>query len=243
MPHSSPICFLTSSPCVEGRNALNPANGFMQSLTAALPADPVCVYIASSPDNYKANDFYSTLMRESFEASGITFSDYIVLDRRNAAAAPALIRSAQLLILAGGHVPTQNAFFHDLHLKELLSTYHGVIIGTSAGTMNAASIVYVQPEEPGEGIDPSFVRFSPGLGLTDIMVIPHYQMIHDYTLDGLRLFEDITYPDSDGRCFYALVDGSYLYVHNSCTELRGEAYTIRDRRVTKITNVGDVLCL
>ena len=41
-------------------------------------------------------------MRESFESSGISFSEYTVLDWRNAAAAPALVRSAQLLILGGG---------------------------------------------------------------------------------------------------------------------------------------------
>ena len=67
----------------------------------------------------------------------------------------------------------------------------------------------MQPEEPGES-DPEFVRFAPGLGLAYANICPHYQKVKDMILDGKRLFEDITYPDSDGNCFFALPDGSYV---------------------------------
>lgn len=42
------------------------------------------------------------------------------------------------------------------------------------------------------------------------MILPHYQDIKDDILDGKRLFEDITYPDSYDKEFYALTDGSNL---------------------------------
>ena len=77
-------------------------------------------------------------------------------------------------------------------------------MGISAGSMNLADMAYIQPEEEGEGVDPDFVRFAPGLGLTDVNVLPHYQKCKDDILDGLRLFEDITYPDSRGNTFFAL---------------------------------------
>ena len=48
-----------------------------------------------------------------------------------------------LIILAGGHVPTQNRYFQEINLKSLLKNYQGVILGISAGTMNSAETVAV----------------------------------------------------------------------------------------------------
>jgi len=45
-----------------------------------------------------------------------------------------------VVILAGGHAPTQNAFFHKIKLKELLKIFDGIVIGISAGTMNCADV-------------------------------------------------------------------------------------------------------
>ena len=109
----------------------------------------------------------------------------------------------------------------------LLQEYDGVVMGISAGTMNSAEIVYVQPEEPGES-DPDFPRFAPGLGLTNANVCPHYQKVKDNILDGKRLFEDITYADSMGHTFFALPDGSYILRDADGETLFGEAYRIRN---------------
>ena len=70
-----------------------------------------------------------------------------------------------------------------------------------------------------------------------------YQMVKDDILDGLRLFEDITYADSIGRRFYALPDGSYLYIKDGVQQLYGEAYLIEDGSFRQISRVGDVLPL
>ena len=90
---------------------------------------------------------------------------------------------------------------------------------------------------------PPFPRFAPGLGLTDVNVLPHYQKVKDNILDGLRLFEDITYADSWGECFYAFVDGTYLLIENGQTTLYGEAYRLSDGRMEQISQVGDVLTM
>ena len=89
----------------------------------------------------------------------------------------------------------------------------------------------------------SFILERIPLGLTATMVLPHSQMVKDDVLDGLRVFEDITYPDSVGRSFYALVDGSYLFLHDGVEELRGEAYLIRDGNLQQISAVGERLSL
>ncbi len=51
----------------------------------------------------------------------------------------------------------------------------------------------------GESIDKEYERFLSGLGITKLMILPHYQDIKNDILDDRRLFEDITYPDSYGR--------------------------------------------
>ena len=107
--------------------------------------------------------------------------------------------------------------------------------------MNLADMAYIQPEEEGEGVDPDFVRFAPGLGLTDVNVLPHYQKCKDDILDGLRLFEDITYPDSRGNTFFVLPDGSYFFQNEEMLLLFGEGYVLRDGVLTPLTRSGDCL--
>lgn len=237
------ILFLTSSPCIPGadRAILNPANGFVDRLRASLPPRPRCLFVASSPDDPEKTDYYANDMRMAFEEAGMPFGQLGVLDGRNAVEAEALIRASDFIILAGGHVPTQNALFQQLGLASLLERYDGVIMGVSAGSMNAASTVYVQPEWEGESIDPAFRRFVPGLGLTDVQLLPHYQQVKDWLLDGRRLFEDITYPDSMGRAFYAMVDGSYLFSTGGMQRIFGECYRIADGAIRQVCALDGVL--
>ena len=238
------ILFLTSSPCVPNadRAVLNPANGFVERLQSVLPTNPKCLFICSDPDRPDLTDRFGLEMAGAFAEAGMEFKEFTTLDRRNDENAQALIWESDLIILAGGHVPTQNAYFQEIGLAELLENYQGVLMGISAGTMNCAWQVYMQPEEPGESA-PEFQRFSTGLGLTDINVLPHYQQVKDDILDGLRLFEDITYADSMDRCFLAMVDGSYIYNDGEGELLFGEAYTIEDGVLEQLSQENDVTVL
>lgn len=221
--------FLTSSPFIEGadRAILSNANHFIDRIREALPPFPRCLYICSSPDRRDFNCRFGADIFISFAEAGIPFSSYQVLDAFNADRAGELVMDSDLIVLAGGHVPTQNAFFQEIGLREILEDYHGVVMGISAGTMNCADVVYVQPEEEGES-DPDFERFAPGLGLTEVNVCPHYQKVKDDVLDGLRLFEDITYADSMDHCFFALPDGSYFYQDDETLLLCGKAWRIQN---------------
>ena len=111
---------------------------------------------------------------------------------------------------------------------EKIQNFDGIIIGISAGTMNSADVVYAQPELPGESEDPEYQRCLRGLDLTKTMILPHYQMVKDSMLDGKRLYEDITYPDSMDREFLILPDGSYLMCIDGKETVCGEAWLLKD---------------
>lgn len=234
-------CFLTSDPILD--DVVNPANGLVTELRKALPNRSNALYIASDPADFARTDFYGVIQKKCFENSGFSFQNFRILDNRNREQTAQLISESDFIILAGGHVPTQNQFFQEIQLNPILKVFDGILLGISAGTMNSAETVYVHPEKEGEAVNETFQRFRPGLGLTERMVIPHYQIIKDDVLDGLRVFEDIAYPDSMGRAFYALVDGSYILSCDGDEKLYGEAYLIKNGELQKIASEGDVIFL
>ena len=239
------ILYLTSSPCVihADRPLLTQENDFLRQLQADLPAHPKCLYIASSPDEFERNARYSRDMVDAFAEAGMTFRELRILQRNTMDRAGQWIDWSDLIILAGGHVPTQNAFFKEMKLHKLLRDYQGVILGISAGTMNCAAMVYAQPEMPGESIDPTYNRFLPGLGLTYLNILPHYQQVKDDILDDKRLFEDITFADSFGHSFLVLPDGSYVKGNNGSSILHGEAYLLEDGKMRQICSNDHKLIL
>lgn len=222
--------FLTSSPCIYEHSpaTLNPENGFLDRLRAALPKDPRVLNICSDPEGHALTEYYAQDMAGAFQRAGIVFKTCRVLDNLSRDKAKQWIKESDLIILMGGHVPTQNAFFQSIGLKELLAGYPGVIMGISAGTMNAAETVYAQPESEGETA-PTFRRFYPGLGLTSIMVCPHYQQVKDWCLDGKKLYGEITEADSrQGYPLYIFPDGTYIYKDDKDYAIYGKCWRMKD---------------
>ena len=251
--------FLTSSPFSghedpaddhtdsEGRS-ISPVNGLEEKLKKSAGSCRRGLFITSDPDNAAFTDGFSGHVRDALKRSGISPASWTSLDRRNASAAGKLVLESDLIVLAGGHTPTQNHFFREIGLRELLRDRASlpapaVLLGISAGSMNAADLVYAQPEEEGESLDPGYERFLPGLGLTDLMIIPHYQRIRDRILDGKRLFEDISAPDSKGRCFYLFSDGTYLHIKGNLARICGELHVMKDGQIRKIASHGGVTAL
>ena len=237
------ICFLTSRTDDPITGELNPANRFIDELSKCFPEHCRVLTICSDPDDHDTTDYYSDLTRISFENAGFHFESFTILDGRNEELAEELIHESDLLILSGGHVPTQNRFFQKIGLRELIKDFDGIVIGISAGSMNSADVVYARAELEGEAIDPSYKKYFEGLGLTKTMLLPHHQDVRDVILDGLRLFEDITCSDSYGKTFYSIPDGSYLYIDSSKEELRGEAYMIKDGVMKQISSDGETVVL
>jgi peptidase E len=232
--------FLTSSPGgnaqVDGKWVAAPfdhSNGFLRHLRRAVKEETDALLISSDPENTRMNDEVKGFMEQAFENSGIPVRKVDVCDSRDLLAADRLCCYG-VVLLAGGHVPTEHAFFQQIGLREKIQRYAGVVIGISAGTMNSAEIVYASPELPGEATDPYYRRYFQGLGLTHINVLPHFQHVRKERLDGLRILEDIALPDSKVRPFYGLPDGSWLYRENGRTTLHGEAWLLEAGSCIKI---------
>lgn len=232
------ILFLTSSPCIYKHSpaTLNPANGFLSRLRSKLPPKPKMLFIASDPLSFDMTEFFAHDMAGAFRRAGIEDDGIRILDGRNRDQARKLIAWSDFIILMGGHVPTQNKFFTEIALKRLLEGYPGVVMGISAGTMNAAEAVYAQPEEAGES-SPTFRRFYNGLGLTKINICPHYQEVieRDMRVDGIPIYPDITCADSMGHTFHIFPDGTYLYKDETEYAILGECWRIKDGIMEKLS--------
>ena len=238
------ILYMTSTPGginrATGRpELLSNKNHFVDRLKGDWKPHSKCVLIASEPDDTKFNSVMAKTYLECFNRSGLSMDSIDVLDRREPKTVEILDRF-DVVILAGGHVPTENAWFHQIRLREHLQHFRGIVIGISAGTMNCAEVVYAQPEEEGEAVNPHYQRFLEGLGLTKTKVIPHYNQTIDAVLDGKRLFQDITFPDSMGESFYCLTDGAYIRKDTKTKKevLYGEAYLISDGEIGMISKTG-----
>lgn len=212
---------------------LSSENGLLESLQKHWKDNSKVLIISADADDVERNDSILHVFEVSFPMSGLSIDQMYICDRRNEQLVDK-ITDYDVIILAGGHVPTQNKFFQKMHLKERIKDFDGILIGISAGTMNSAEIVYAQPELEGESVDKEYQRFLSGLGITKLMILPHYQDIKDDLLDGKSLFEDITYPDSYGREFYALEDGSYFMIEDNTTTLFGAAYLIKDGTIKQV---------
>lgn len=217
-------------------------NGLAEKIRGLWKKNASVLMICADPEDAEKNDMLLDCYRQSFPMNGLEISGIEMCDGRNEKAAEKTA-DTDVIVLTGGHVPTQNAFFRKIGLREKLADYRGLVLAWSAGSMNAADIVYAGPELPGEAVDPGFRRWIPGLGLTKVNIFPHFQALREEMLDGLRLIEDITYADSMGHEILALNDGSYILIDEEGSTMYGEAYSIRDGRMTRICREGECLGL
>lgn len=213
-------------------------NGLTEKIKHFWKNDSKVLIISAGPEEFDRNDSILYCQREAFAMSGLKADSFEICDYRNESVIEK-INEYDVILLAGGHVPTQNKFFKRLDLKQKLANFTGLIIAWSAGSMNSAKIVYAQPELEGEGIDQDFERFITGLGITEKMIIPHFQDVRTDIVDGLRVIEDMAYPDSIGKEFWALNDGSFIISINGDETLYGEAFLIKDGNQIQICKKGE----
>lgn len=240
------VLFLTSSPCCRGFDEnipfrLNEANDFLSHLSKFWKPYSKCLIIAAYPESHDRNDEMVESFATAFECDGFTLSEIIICDSRNEEFIEEFVHESDVILLSGGHVPTQNEFFKRIGLRNIIQSFNGIVIGISAGSMNSADIVYAEPELEGESIDPDYKRWIQGLGLTNTMIIPHYQNVKDDWLDGRRVIEDIAFEDSMDNQFLCLVDGSYILSIDGEETIFGEAYLIQDGTIEQICAEGESL--
>ena len=92
------------------------ANGLLDTLRFLWKADSKVMIICGSPDNHDKNDSILSCLRAAFPMSGLSIAEILMCDGRNRESVDRL-PEMDVLVLAGGHVPTQNAFMKELRLK------------------------------------------------------------------------------------------------------------------------------
>lgn len=247
------ITFLTSSflkfqtmneyiPC-----PLDNSNNFIDNLRKYWVDNTNFLIFACDPYDNETNEHMTRELQDSFALSNFSIREIRCFDNQyienyrinqccDADSAPRealkeALEWADVFYLSGGHAPTENTFMKKCNLKDLIndqSIFDGIFIGLSAGTVNAAENVYLIPELPGESINPEFVRFTDGLGLTHINVVPHIDYELTVTLDGQKLIDDIVAQDSKDKDIYLIPDGSYFMIRNGITEFFGEGMIMRN---------------
>lgn len=213
-------------------------NGFVDFLKERWKEPKRCLMIAAFPDRFDMNDEMTDYYRRAAENVGLSVECFDLWDRRWQLSTPEEVHSYDIIFLAGGHIPTEMDWFREIGLKALLEGYTGIVLGTSAGSMNAAEEVYAWPEEPGESFKGEDELFYEGLGLCRTQIVPHYQKVKDNWLDGRHMFHDITCSQSFGRKFYAIPDSSYVVVENGVETLYGDAWLIADGEISRFCVEG-----
>ena len=122
--------FLTSSPCdhnvPEGLDLpciFDARNGFVENLRASVEPGAQLLIIASDPDAFAGNDEMAATFEGCFAAAEIELEDVCVLDSRNADDAAELVAQSGVILLSGGHVPTENAFFASMYCAMPAATF------------------------------------------------------------------------------------------------------------------------
>ena len=217
---------------------LNNINYFVDRLRLACSDIKIVTYIASNPSDYEKCDEHSSRLIENLKLDGFAPEVLYIVDNRTDFEIKNAINNSDIVFLAGGHVPTQNLFFKRIGLKSILQDYKGVIIGQSAGSMNCAELVYVQPEEPEDFADPNFDIQISGLGLTKYNVMPHINFAKDYEYDGVTVY-DMCIKDSYTIYHYGIVDGGFIEIDKQSAVAYGKTYLFRDGTCKKLCDNGE----
>ena len=106
---------------------LLPFNGFTHFLKQDWVGNAKVLIISASPAEYERNDSILRCLREAFPMSGLSVSYMDICDDRKENLTDR-IGEMDVVLLSGGHVPTQNAFFQKIGLKEKLANYQGIVI-------------------------------------------------------------------------------------------------------------------
>ena len=225
------IVYLTSSfiPYREENS-----KSFFADLKKEWKKDSSVLYVPCDPEAKQENEQQKNAVLEALSAAKLSVKDVTMLKEKNPEPLEDMIAAADVIYLAGGHAPTQLAFMKKVGLNKKISSFDGIVLALSSGSMNSAYSVYLTPEEEGEAVDPNYVRFSDGLDLTNIQIIPHKQAVAGKKIDGLDYIKEVIVPDSYGRRFYLISDGSYFKIKDGKTSFKGTGDIIEDGVITPL---------
>lgn len=109
-------------------------NGILDCLKSHIKNYDNFLFVARGKDDESTEQYFNNAYK-SFELT-LPFKNYNILNYTTCKNAKELIEKADLIFLSGGHLPTQNNFFNEINLKELIKNTNALIVGGSAGSMN-----------------------------------------------------------------------------------------------------------
>jgi len=227
--------FLTSNILSSSTGPINPDYGFSDYLCSSVKEKSDIIFLSANPDEYQTNDTFSDSIVSAFNKKGIYFSNKIVVDSRNPEASQIIGSSEnQVLVLSNGDVFTQNKFIRSLGIKSKIKEFKGTIVAAGGGAMNCSSVLYVMPRTIEQLTSSEFLKFIPGLGLSQRAIIPHYERVQTRTIGSKHYFKDIILSDSMGKSFFALPEKSYIMIENGFETIKGPILHITDGVVKEI---------
>lgn len=192
------------------------------------------VCVASNPDGYNKTDKYANVVIDALNLDGFGIKNVYIIDHRFKGDVKQTILSADCVFLMGGNVPTQNAYFKEIGLKEILNNYQGIVIGQSAGSMNCSKTVYAQPEEDYEFEDVNFQRKLEGMGLVNYIIMPHMNSAEERDELGNPTVMEMCLEDSYDMPHYGIVDFGFIEVVKGKSIAYGKTFLIKDGKNTEL---------
>ncbi len=218
---------------VKKRCEIDKKNQFAKNLKKSVKEFESFVFVSNNKSEYEGNEVSAKLMYKALLKEGYPFKKCVVLDERTMGDAKDIIENASLMYLQGGYLECQLEFLKEIEFKKHILNSKAVITGKSAGAMNLAKTVYQYPEDE---MQMGWKKFLNGIDLFDLMIIPHFNVEkgNEFCSEALDMINDYYLPDSMGKKFYALPQGSYIIIEEDKATIFGETYLFKDGKMTKI---------
>ena len=207
---------------------------FVENLGKYWRENSSVLIVTSDPEDVNLNKIVEKRLDVAFNLAGLSVSVVKTLDNSNMDKAFELVRNSDVVILGGGDGNLQNDFFKKIMLKNLLTGFPGIIISMGCGSTNCAENVYLVPEYEGQVKTLDYRKFTDGLGLTDISIIPHFSTLKTFVIEGKNLIDEVVFPDSVGRCFYLIDDGSYFLIDGDVITFHGVGKALENGTIRTI---------
>ena len=208
--------------------------GFVENLSKYWREKSSVLIVTSDPEATKINKIVEQRVEVAFNLAGLTVESVKTLDNSNKDDAFNLVRNSDVVILGGGNGKRQNDFFKEIMLKNLLTGFPGIIISMGCGSTNCAQNAYLVPEYPGQVEKLDYEKFTDGLGLTNISIIPHFSFLKTLEIEEKNLMDGVVFPDSVGRVFYLIDDGSYFLIDGDVITFHGVGKSLENGTIRTV---------
>lgn len=212
------------------------ANGILDEIRQRLTGYKRVVFVANDPEDTVENDEKGKMFFRSLEMSDMKFEEGVILDSRSKTASRDILLHSELIILSGGKILKQNAFFREIGMREILAECEGVIVGISAGTMNLCETVFNFPEEVADIND---IKWIEGLGFYDKIIVPHFDCRrHRYLLEceDFDITNDYILPFSKTKDLLGLGNDSFVVIDGDKKKIVGDYVVIHNGKIIDDNN-------